>query len=362
VKDTIKEFSRQEDVRPAGEREEELLRLKNLDNLVLVDYIRSSIDILIQQKLETQQDKFVSSSRGGEQHEGSQRSQSSSMSTIGDPPKVYEELIQTLEADVRKHIRIEQQLKLHIESIEYRNEELEHETEQLQKEADGVAEEHTELLSDHLRKMEDAKKVLLDQAAQKEQIYLHQIKMTEDAFASEKALLCDRVLQLQKEVEDLIRIDKQNKKNKVSFDELEKMQPQRCPSCSNPLGPDGNSQHYKNMQMQFLDRPMQAANAGSAINNLLQVEVGKPKTYKQVYHTEKRSATNKKRGGTVGGFNTSALNASTPEKSNSQIKGLLNALNVSQSATSKGKSSVGNSRNKMKAAGALGANTVCGCP
>jgi len=169
------------------------------------------------------------------------------------------------------------------------------------------------------------------------------------------------VLQLQKEVGDLIRIDQQNKKNKVSFDELEKMQPQRCPSCSNPLGPDGNSQHYKNMQMQFLDRPMQAKNAGSAINNLLQVEVGKPKAYKQVYHTEKRSATNKKRGGTVGGFNASALNASTPEKSNSQIKGLLNALNVSQSATSKGKSSVGNSRNKMKAAGALGANTVCGC-
>jgi hypothetical protein len=34
-------------------------------------------------------------------------------------------MIQQLEADVRKHIRIEHQLKLHIESVEDRVEELE---------------------------------------------------------------------------------------------------------------------------------------------------------------------------------------------------------------------------------------------
>jgi hypothetical protein len=39
-----------------------------------------------------------------------------------------------LEADVRKHIRIEQQLKLHIESIEYQLDELENENEKLLKE------------------------------------------------------------------------------------------------------------------------------------------------------------------------------------------------------------------------------------
>lgn len=50
-----------------------------------------------------------------------------------DPPKVYEELIQSLEGEVRKHIRIEQQLKLHIESIEYRLDELENENEKIQK-------------------------------------------------------------------------------------------------------------------------------------------------------------------------------------------------------------------------------------
>lgn len=48
------------------------------------------------------------------------------------PPKIYEEIIISLEADVRKHIRIEQQLKLHIESIESRVDELEGENEVLQ--------------------------------------------------------------------------------------------------------------------------------------------------------------------------------------------------------------------------------------
>ena len=48
-------------------------------------------------------------------------------SSLGGPscPRVYEEIIQQLEADIRKHIRIEHQLKLHIESVEDRVEELE---------------------------------------------------------------------------------------------------------------------------------------------------------------------------------------------------------------------------------------------
>jgi len=91
------------------------------------------------------------------------------------------------------------------------------------------------------------------------------------------------------------------------LDELEKLALAKCPNCQTPTPQDPH--HYKNMQKQFLDRPMQAA------GNLLQVEVGKPqKSYKQSYYTEKRSATNKKRGGTMAGFNLSALNTSTPEK------------------------------------------------
>jgi hypothetical protein len=50
-----------------------------------------------------------------------------STSSYGGPscPRVYEEIIQELEGDIRKHIRMEHQLKLHIESVEDRVEELE---------------------------------------------------------------------------------------------------------------------------------------------------------------------------------------------------------------------------------------------
>ena len=76
---------------------------------------------------------YINSHRSGHEEDEmllwdseSQRSSLSSSLTQRDgPPKEYEELIQSLEAEVRKHIRIEQQLKLHIESIEYRVEELE---------------------------------------------------------------------------------------------------------------------------------------------------------------------------------------------------------------------------------------------
>jgi hypothetical protein len=106
------------------------------------------------------------------------------------------------------------------------------------------------------------------------------------------------------------------------------------------------------MQKQFLDRPMQNP---ALPGPLLQVDIGKAKSFKPAYQTEKRNtATNKKRTGTLNTF--AGLNASTPEKGNSQLQGLLNALNMSQ--TSKGKSQPG-SRNKATAV--MGANTVCGC-
>ena len=51
----------------------------------------------------------------------------SHFTSIEAPPRIYEEVMQSLEADIRKHIRIEHQLKLHIESVEDRVEELEKE-------------------------------------------------------------------------------------------------------------------------------------------------------------------------------------------------------------------------------------------
>ena len=91
----------------------------------------------------------INSSRGGhgvgDTVISSQRSENSSANTTREgPPKVYEEIIQALEADVRKHIRIEQQLKLHIESIEYRLDELENENEKLQKASEAIKNEKLE--------------------------------------------------------------------------------------------------------------------------------------------------------------------------------------------------------------------------
>ena len=57
----------------------------------------------------------------------------SHFTSIEGPPKVYEEIMRQLEADIRKHIRIEHQLKLHIESVEDRVEELEREQEENEK-------------------------------------------------------------------------------------------------------------------------------------------------------------------------------------------------------------------------------------
>lgn len=43
------------------------------------------------------------------------------------PPKEYEEAIQKLEADVRMHIRVEQQMRLHIENLQQKIEDLDKE-------------------------------------------------------------------------------------------------------------------------------------------------------------------------------------------------------------------------------------------
>ncbi|CDW71760.1 UNKNOWN [Stylonychia lemnae] len=137
----------------AAQVEEEKKRLSQLGNLVVIDYIRSSMDILLNLKIESamleqkdqknqyQADTYINSSRGGhgalsyDIGTDSQRSSQQSIMTLRDgPPQVYEEIIISLEGDVRKHIRIEQQLKLHIESIEFRLDELESDNEKMLKE------------------------------------------------------------------------------------------------------------------------------------------------------------------------------------------------------------------------------------
>ncbi len=55
---------------------------------------------------------------------GSEHSGESS-NRVADPQKDYEQMLQKLEAETRNHIRVEQQLKLHIESIQSKLDETE---------------------------------------------------------------------------------------------------------------------------------------------------------------------------------------------------------------------------------------------
>ena len=103
--------------------EHERQRLRKNDLSVLITYIRSSIEILMEYKSDKSHDQ------------NDHNHNMSSLNVSVDDMKIpydkqmqrqvseYEQIIQKLEGDVRNHIRIEQQLKLHIESAESKFEE-----------------------------------------------------------------------------------------------------------------------------------------------------------------------------------------------------------------------------------------------
>jgi hypothetical protein len=43
----------------------------------------------------------------------------------GEPPKIYEKIIQKLEADIRGHIRLEHEMKIHMDYLEAKVEKFE---------------------------------------------------------------------------------------------------------------------------------------------------------------------------------------------------------------------------------------------
>ena len=84
------------------------------DPFLVLDYIRSSIEILMNLKMEEQ--------KSGVGESMSQRSETQA----AESPNGYEVMIQKLEEEVRNHVRIEQQLKLQIESISFKKDAYEH--------------------------------------------------------------------------------------------------------------------------------------------------------------------------------------------------------------------------------------------
>jgi hypothetical protein len=92
-----------------------------LDTYVVIQYIKSSVDIILNLKFEEIEKRLMDKQDEGKKKEESQRSvhsnvekkneevsssQRSSQSGVEGPPKVYEEVIQGLEANIRKHIRV----------------------------------------------------------------------------------------------------------------------------------------------------------------------------------------------------------------------------------------------------------------
>ena len=100
----VRNPANQESISPE-QLEEEEEALENVDTYTVIEYIRNSFDILLNLKME---ETRRSSVEGGN-HED------------------LEKMLQKLEGDVRQHIRVEQQLKLHIESVQERLEEQEKE-------------------------------------------------------------------------------------------------------------------------------------------------------------------------------------------------------------------------------------------
>ena len=124
------------DVETAEEKEERML-IKRLDPFIVLQYISSSIDVIINLKFEDIENKMMEKAditksinasvnetpekikkklAMTERQRSAKRScdftkfpENQSISSAGHPscPRVYEEIIQGLEADIRKHIRIE---------------------------------------------------------------------------------------------------------------------------------------------------------------------------------------------------------------------------------------------------------------
>ena len=69
----------------------------------------------------------------------------------------------------------------------------------------------------------------------KETIYQQKLQQVEETYQVEKSTLTERIAKLQREKEDLVKQDRQNQRNKTSFDELEKISQSKCLNCHSVL-------------------------------------------------------------------------------------------------------------------------------
>ena len=119
--------------------EAEKEKLAQTSPFTVIEYIRSSIEILL--NLKAEEARFLAQATPSAPSSQAPSAPQTSRCSCGLPVESssnshYEQMIQKLEGDVRNHIRVEQQLKLHVESLTFKSEEAEKENERL---SDSIA-------------------------------------------------------------------------------------------------------------------------------------------------------------------------------------------------------------------------------
>lgn len=172
-------------------------RLLKFDSLTVLDYIKTSIEILMQIKddgndkgngnnnggsnwLENLNYSNLNSNRGNNPttRDLNDTALSSTFKSIDLPPKEYEQQLQQYEAEVRNHIKVEQQLKLHIEVLNEKIEEFDKEREEIK---EAVLKEHKEAekkLKEKFQNILDNKNSEIARINRDMQIYQAQLKQS----------------------------------------------------------------------------------------------------------------------------------------------------------------------------------------
>ncbi len=126
------------------DKERESLKKKNPKSLI--EYIKSSIEILINLKVE---EKINALKENREKSSQSNNKFQSSNSEDDDDVNEYEKLLRQLESEIRTHIRvnyqisqIEHQLKLHSDNLQCRVDELEKAKDELKQKVKKLSEVH----------------------------------------------------------------------------------------------------------------------------------------------------------------------------------------------------------------------------
>jgi hypothetical protein len=101
--------------------------------IVIIEYIKNSIDILINLKVEEKLESEKNANANVNSKANENTNNNNYYNSKEDNQNEYEVLLRKLESDIRIHIKIEHQLKLYSEGLQQRIEDLEKEADHIDK-------------------------------------------------------------------------------------------------------------------------------------------------------------------------------------------------------------------------------------